>query len=78
MVSVSLKIDEAILSQTNELVKFTRQSRNSYFNEAIAHYNQLQKRAKLAEQLKREAALVRASSEEVLKEMEALENDYDY
>lgn len=78
MISISLKLDESILSETDELVKLVRQSRNSYINQAIAHYNQIQKRAKLAEQLARESALVRPSSEEVLKEMESLENDYDY
>ena len=78
MVNISLKLDETILREAEQVLKETRQSRNAYINEAVAHYNRVKRRASLAEQLARESLLVRESSAEVLKEMEKLESDYDY
>ena len=78
MVNLSLKVEENTFRETETLLKDLKLSRNAYINEAITYYNQIKKRAKLAEQLARESALVKVSSLEVLQEMEALENDYDY
>lgn len=78
MVNLSLKVEENTFRETETLLKDLKQSRNAYINEAIVYYNQIKKRAKIAEQLAKESALVKASSMEVLREMEALENDYDY
>lgn len=72
MVSISLKLDEKILEETEQMLRNSQQSRNANINEAVAHYNQLKKRAQIATQLATESALVRASSTEVLSEMENL------
>ena len=78
MTAISLKIEDSLLSDTQKIVVQIKQSRNSYINEAIRHYNQLQLRNRLAAQLAIESKLVQTSSAEVLSEMEQLENDYEY
>jgi metal-responsive CopG/Arc/MetJ family transcriptional regulator len=78
MTSISLKIDDKILSEADYLWKEGQKSRNSYFNEAIAFYNSIKKKELLAKQLAKESELVKASSKEVLSEMEKLEGDYGY
>ena len=72
MANISLKLNDATLRDVEEILKETRQSRNAYINEAVAHYNRVKKRASLAEQLARESLLVRESSAEVLNGMEKL------
>jgi predicted transcriptional regulator len=78
MTSLSLKLDDKILEDTNEILQSLKQSRNAYINAAIAHYNALNRRAQIAAQLAKESSLVKASSMEILGEMETLENDYEY
>jgi metal-responsive CopG/Arc/MetJ family transcriptional regulator len=77
MVSLSLKLDEHIFQETEALLKEKKQSRNSYINEAIDYYNKAKKRMKIAQQLSYESALVRTSSQEVLREFEAIEDDFE-
>ncbi len=78
MINLSLKLDEHIFQETEALLKEKKQSRNSYINEAIDYYNKAKKRMKIAQQLAHESALVSASSLEVLREFEAIEDDFDY
>jgi hypothetical protein len=78
MISISLKIDEKTLLEVETILKGKGKSRNSYFNEAIVFYNQTKKRELLSEQIANESKMVKASSSEVLKEFEGLENDYEY
>jgi hypothetical protein len=58
MKSISLKLREEMLRETDELLERLDTSRNKYINEAIAFYNRYQKRRLLAEQLERESRLV--------------------
>lgn len=78
MATISIELDEAVLQEAEELLGETEKSRNAYINDAVAFYNRVRKRAKLARQFAKESALVRESSMEVLGEFEALEGDYDY
>jgi hypothetical protein len=59
------------------MVKNLNISRNKFVNEAILEYTKMQKRAELEEQIRKEIGLIRESSLEVLKEFEALEDDYE-
>jgi len=49
MKTVSLKIDDAIFGETEKILSRLKKPRNRYINEAIAHYNRVQ-RKKLLEQ----------------------------
>lgn len=73
MKTISLKIDDTIFEDTENIIAITRQSRNRYINEAIAHYNKLHNRKMLAEQLKKESRSVGKESMAVLKEFESIE-----
>lgn len=74
MKSVSLKIDQHIFEETEGVLAHVDKSRNKYINEAIHHYNQVQKRKLLKEKLQKESYAVREDSLSVLKEFE----DIDY
>lgn len=74
---ISVKIDEKVLEEIDEMVKNLNISRNKFVNEAILEYTKMKKRAALKEQIRKEIGLIRESSLEVLKEFEALEDDYE-
>jgi hypothetical protein len=75
---ISLKIDEKLLQDTEIMVSKLGISRNKYINDAVLAYTKAQKRAEIEAQIKKEVALIRESSMEVLAEFEALEDDYEY
>lgn len=75
--SISLKIEENILTDAEMVVARLGISRNKYINDAVAAYTKAHKRAELAEQIKNEIKLIQESSMEVLAEFEALEDDYE-
>ncbi|KIA85994.1 hypothetical protein [Kaistella jeonii] len=72
---ISLKLDEAIFSETENILKSRKKPRNRYINEAIHYYNQMQKREILKGKLLQSSLLVREDNEEVLKEFESLGDD---
>ena len=74
MKTISLKIDDSIFDDTETILNFIKKPRNRYINEAIAFYNNLNKKNLLAKKLKIESKLVASNSMEVLKEFE----DFDY
>lgn len=74
MKTLSLKLDDSIFEETEEMTEYLKKSRNRYINDALDHFNKLQRRKMLAEQLERESRLVAENSMEVLKEMEGLED----
>ena len=76
MKTISLKIDDSIFGETESIVSAIQKPRNRYINEAIDHYNKLQKRKIIEEKLKRESLLVKENSMSVLKEFEGIENEY--
>ena len=74
MKTVSLKIDDSIFEETENILSRVKNSRNRYINEALAYYNQVQKRIILEKKLKKESEIVKSDSMSVLKEFE----DIDY
>lgn len=76
MKTVSLKIDDSIFGETEQILSRLRKPRNRYINEAIEYYNKLQSRKLLEDALKVESDLVKKDSLSVLKEFEEI--DYDY
>jgi metal-responsive CopG/Arc/MetJ family transcriptional regulator len=72
---LSLKLEEKIFEETEQLVKETHTSRNRYINEAIDYYNKLRKRELLAQQFQKESLLCRDESMRVLKEFESIEGE---
>lgn len=71
MKTISLKIDDNIFAETEQIVGKLQQARNRYINEALASYNRLQRRKLLKEQLAFESDLVREESMNVLSDLEA-------
>lgn len=83
MKTISLKIDEHIFAETEQIVGQLQQARNRYINEALANYNRLKRRQLLKEQLAFESSLVRKESMNVLAEIEptlgeTLPNNHPY
>jgi len=75
MKSISLKLQEQILIETESLLVHLKTSRNKYINEAIEYYNQYQKRKLIEEQLRIESKLVSKDSIKILEEFEKLEDE---
>lgn len=75
MKSISLKLKEELLLETDAILDELEQSRNKYINEALDFYNRYQRRKLIAAQLEKESALVSEDSLEVLEEFEALEDE---
>jgi hypothetical protein len=73
MKTVSLKIDDAIFGETEEILSVMKKPRNRYINEAIGFYNKLQKKIILEQKLRNESKLVSPDSLSVLKEFEELD-----
>lgn len=72
MKAVSLKIDESIFSETEKILSKIKMPRNRYINEAIDHYNRMQKRKLIEKQLEIDSYAVREESMNVLREFEDL------
>ncbi len=73
--ALSLKLDDAVYSETESVLKKLDISRNAYINRAIAFMNKYQKRKQLGKQLQYESRLVSTESLDVLREFEALEDE---
>ncbi len=71
---LSLKLQDGVYEETEEILRKSRKARNAYFNEAINLYNKLWRRKLLKRELTRESALVSADSLEVLEVFERLED----
>ncbi|NEN22645.1 hypothetical protein G3O08_03885 [Cryomorpha ignava] len=72
MKSISVKLHEPILKETEKILDHLKISRNKYINDAMEFYNKYQKRKRIEEQLTKESKLVAADSMNVVKEFEAL------
>jgi len=75
MKSISLKIDDDIFGETEEIRTRIRKPRNRYINEAIEHYNQMQRRNLLKDKLAKESKLVSEDSMQVLKDFEDMDHE---
>jgi hypothetical protein len=72
MKTLSLKLDDKIFDETEEITSQLKLARNRYINEAVQIYNTLNKRRLLKKQLAKESKLTSKDSMEVLREFEKL------
>ena len=75
MKAISLKIDEWVFNETEKILLANKKPRNRYINEALCYYNNLQKKIFLEKMLQKESKAVAASSAEVLKEFECIDDE---
>jgi hypothetical protein len=75
MKTLSLKLDEVVFEETEQLLEQIKMPRNRYINEAINFYNNIQKKKIQKKQLAFESSLVGEESISVLKEFENLDED---
>ena len=76
MKTLSLKLDDFVYQETEELLEKIKKPRNRYINEALQYYNRIQKKRIIEKRLQAESKIVRDESMKVLSEFEKLE-DYD-
>ncbi len=75
MKTLSLKLDDNIFNDTEDVLNKVRKSRNRYINEAVDYYNRLNKRTLVSRKLARESKLVKKESLAVLAEFENLHDE---
>ncbi len=75
MKSLSLKLEEKVFRDTEEMIEELKVPRNRYINTALKFYNAYKNRQLLKRKLEEESLLVRNSSMEVLKEFESIEDE---
>jgi len=75
MKTLSLKLDDEIFFETENVINHLKKSRNRYINDALDYYNKVQKRKLMGDRLEKESILVRENSLQVLNEFEAI--DYE-
>lgn len=73
MKSISLKIDESIFGETEQILSKLKKPRNRYINEALDHYNKMQKRPLIKSKLIKESSLVKEESLSVLGDFEKID-----
>ncbi|MFD3393071.1 hypothetical protein U0R10_00415 [Aquirufa sp. OSTEICH-129V] len=69
---LSLKLDDDIFNETEEITAKLRLARNRYINEAVNMYNLVQKRRLLKKSLAKESAVAATESMEILREFDQL------
>ena len=72
MKTLSLKLDDKIFDEAEELTSKLKLARNRYINEAVNIYNLYHKRRLLKSQLAKESKLTSQDSMEILSEFEKL------
>jgi len=72
MKTLSLKLDDHIFDETEEITAQLHLARNRYINEAVHMYNLVQKRRLLKKALAKESLLTSSDSMEVLRELDLL------
>jgi predicted transcriptional regulator len=71
--NLSLKLQDNIFEETEQLLRKVKRPRNAYINEAIHFYNKLVARRLLKNKLIKESNIVAADSMSVLGEFEKFE-----
>jgi len=72
MKTLSLKLEDQIFNDAEEVISEVRKNRNRYINEAVDYYNRYNKRKILATKLAKESKLVQEESMSVLAEFERI------
>jgi hypothetical protein len=75
MKTLSLKLDDNIFNETEDVLTKVKKSRNRYINEAVDYYNRLNKRTLISKKLARESKLVKKESLSVLAEFESFHDE---
>lgn len=75
MKTLSLKLDDNIFKETEDVLVKVKKSRNRYINEAVDFYNRVNKRNLIARKLAKESRLVKNESLAVLAEFESLQDE---
>lgn len=75
MKTLSLKLDDKIFDEAEEITSKLNLARNRYINEAVSIYNLFNKRRLLKKQLIKESKLTSKDSMELLQEFEKLIED---
>jgi predicted transcriptional regulator len=75
MKTLSLKLDDNIFDETEDLLTKVKKSRNRYINEAVDYYNRINRRNLIARKLAKESRLVKRESLAVLSEFESLQDE---
>jgi hypothetical protein len=75
MKTLSLKLDDNIFNETENVLLKVKKSRNRYINEAVAFYNRVNKRNLIARKLAKESRLVKNESLAVLAEFESMQDE---
>ncbi|TZF83034.1 hypothetical protein FW774_12070 [Pedobacter sp. BS3] len=76
MKTLSLKLDDKIFDETEEIISQLKLARNRYINEAVNMYNLFNKRKLLKKQLARESKLTGKDAMDVLYEFESLIDEH--
>jgi hypothetical protein len=71
--NLSLKLQDEIFEETENVLRKVKRPRNAYINEAVHFYNKLVARRLLKSKLVRESDIVAANSMAVLEEFEKFE-----
>lgn len=77
MKTLSLKLDDTIYHDTEQVLEQIKQSRNRYINEALDYYNRIQKKKLVAKILVFESKLVQEESMKILSEFDNMD-EYDH
>ena len=72
---ISLKTEELVFEDTEKILLTNKKPRNRYINDTVRYYNNIQKRLLLEKALQSESQAVMASSIEVLKEFESIDDE---
>ena len=75
MKTLSLKLDDTIFLDTEQILTKMNKPRNRYINDAIDYYNKFQMRKILSAKLEKESIIVKNESMKVLHEFELI--DYE-
>ena len=72
MKTLSLKLEDNIFQETEDVLSKVKKSRNRYINEAVDYYNRINKRNLISKKLAKESKLVKKESLLVLTEFGSL------
>jgi len=75
MKTLSLKLDDNIFNETEDVLVKVKKSRNRYINDAVDFYNRVNKRNLIARKLAKESRMVKNESLAVLAEFESLRDE---
>jgi hypothetical protein len=75
MKTLSLKLEDNIFQETEDVLSKVKKSRNRYINEAVDYYNRINKRSLISKKLAKESKLVKKESLLVLTEFENLHDE---